>query len=568
MACAAGLFFALLSALSQEVAGARFQCTLPEGYLAFTPVAGQPAAWESSSADKKARFQVQYFELETPGAQAELVARDLRSRLKASFGQLPGFALTEWKGDWGGLPAAAGHTLRYQREQLDMAAIDRIAIVHDQLVHLNWEGPASGLPQALTCAASFRVPDEWIPQPPPALDVHRGSAPGTEAQDFPWRLEVSVNLVAWSKSGVIEVRVRALPRSAGGALPEAAAWRLPNAALTLTTKPGEVEYRLDPLGAPENLAQWGIAVSAMSDLAACDAIWLAIPDPGAGNFLPPAWSLEATHAAHMVLVGPDGAKPVFDEVKEYSTTRFGAVPAGRSWPFFLAGRFEERLHAGIVWKLRKDAKTLTPDQPVAAISRLHAALRAWMPGLPARLGMASFPGIGDRILPGLIVLDENRDWFSQPMDAQLGGLSRRTWMARLVAASCFGVELRGSGNGAPVLENALAEYAAARLLEAADWKQDAEALRAWWAKSEAAAGPLPMPLTLLPVEDVLGSQRILTAGAQFWSQLEAELGRQRLDEILRQALAAGRPWSTRELTATSPQSAGRIEALLYTIPQQ
>jgi hypothetical protein len=569
MACAAGFVLALATALSQAGEVAPFSCTLPEGYQPFTAVAGDPDAWEAASADQVARFFVEHRLLESLGAKAELVARDQRVNFwQARFGRLEGFSAEEWKGVWGGLPEAAGFTVRYPREKQAMAAVERIGIVHDHFIHFVWEGPAAGLPAALACAESFRVPDAWIPAPPPSVDVYRGMAPGTEARSYPWRLDVQLDLVPWAQSGVIEVRVRATPAHAGGALPSAEAWRLPNGALSLTTAPGEMKYRLDPLGEPANLANWGIGVSPMSDLAACDAIWLAIPDPGPGRFLPPAWTLEATHPGHMVLVGPNGAKPVFDEVKQYSATSFAAVPAGRSWPFFLAGRFEERLHAGIVWKLRKDAKTLTPDQPVAAIARLHAALRAWMPSVPARLSIVSFPGIGDRVLPGLIVLDENREWFSQPMDATLSGLTRRTWLARLVGASCFGVELRGSGNGAPVLENALAEYAAFRLLEAADWKKDAAALRGFWTKSEAAAGPLPMPLTLLPLEDVLGSQRILTAGALFWTQLEADTERKGLDEILRKALAANRAWSTQDLTSAAPQPVSRIESLLYSIPKQ
>lgn len=579
MACAAGLLLALAPALCQDAGEVPFGCTLPEGYRAFAAVPGAAEEWEAASADGTARFLIQHFLLESPGARADLVARDLgRQVWRAQFGGLEGFDLSEWQGGWGGLPHAAGHTVRYVQDKRAMAVVERIGIVHDHLVHFTWEGPASGLSDALTCAGGFRVPDAWIPLPPPAKDVHRGSAPGSEALTFPWSLEVALDLVAWTERGVIEVAVRAEPITVGGAPPEADAWRLPLQAISLLGKPGEVRYRLDPKGDPDQLAIWGILVSPQNDLAACDAAWLAAPDPGPGHFLPPAWTLEATHPGHLVVVGPNLAKTVFDEVSQRSQTRFATVPAARSWPFFLAGRFEDRLHAGIVLKLRKDAKALTADLPVAALARLQSVLQAWMPGFQPRASVVSFPGAGDRVLPGLYVLDETREWFSQPMDSLLGTLTRRSWLARMAAASCFGVELRGSGNGAPVLENALAEYAAARLLEAADWQKDAEALRAWWNQSEQTAGELPMPLTLLPPEDVLGSQRILTAGARFWTNAEKRCGRTELDGILRQVLAAGQPWNTEDLvsagSALGKNAASRsalqsfFEQQLYAIPPE
>ncbi len=581
MACAAGLILALASALPQDPAGAAdFQCVLPEGYAAFQRVPGAGATWDAAAKDGKSRFQVQYFELEVPGARAELVARDLRQRVwDASFGRQTEYSAVPWQGVWGGLPDSAGHTVRYWHDAVRMAALERIGIVHDRLVHFSWEGPEGGLQAALTCAESFRVPDAWIPAPPPAVDLHRGLAPGSEARAFPWQLLVRVDLVAWIERGVIEVNVRAEPLADDAAPPDPGSWRLPAGAVTLPGAAGEANYRLDPQGVPEALGVWGIARSPQDDLAACDAAWLAAPDPGPGRFLPPAWTLEIEHAGHLIVVGPDPAKPDFDETTRRARTRFAAVPAGRSWPFFLAGRFDERLHAGTVWKLRKDAKALTPDLPVAALARLQGHLGGWMPGFQRRASLASFPGIGDRVLPGLIVLDENREWFAQPMDGMLGGLTRRTWLARLVAASCFGVELRGSGSGAPVLENALAEYAAARLLDAAGWQQDAAALRAWWRQAEESAGPLPLPLSLLPPEDVLGSQRILTAGARFWQQVETEWSsRAKLDEVLQQAVRAGRPWSTQDLVhalaafGADPAAIARIqsgiEGILYAIPTQ
>ena len=89
---------------------------------------GRPSSPSNCAArDGKSRFQVQYFELEGPGAKADLVARDLRTRVwDASFGRQTGYGAFAWQGVWGGLPDAAGHTVRYARDAVKMSVASAV----------------------------------------------------------------------------------------------------------------------------------------------------------------------------------------------------------------------------------------------------------------------------------------------------------------------------------------------------------------------------------------------------------------------------------------------------------
>lgn len=562
MAGAAALLLALAPVLPQQAGEPPFTCVLPAGQPAFAPAPDGSEAWSSTS-EAGGRFLVQRHLLESPGARADLVARTLRDTVwRPATAGLADVSFSTWSGDWGGVPAAAGHVVRFAVKQRPMAALERLAVLHDVLVQFTWEGPAERLAAAETCAESFRIPDAWIPAPPPTSDAHRGVAPDSAAQPLPWRLDARVDLIAWGERKVLEVEVEAAALAPGVVLPPPSAWRMPPDAVPLPSARGR-KYRLDPQGEANGLLRWGVATSERGDLAACDATWLAAPDPGPGSWLPPAWSLTIDHSGFQSVLGPQPPAPTLDADGRRAVTRF-ELEAGQSWPFFVAGRYQKRQQAGVVWHLRLDTETRTPDEAVAALARLEGAVAAWLPASAARWSLASFPGAGDRVLPGLYLLDETRGWFDQPADGRLEDLSRRTWLARMVSAQRFGQRLRGSGSGAPAMEVALAEFAAARLLESAGWEEEAAALRNRWNAAEGAAGPLPVPLTLLPREEALGAGRLLTRGALAWTALEALVGRESLDARLAAALAARQPWSTQDLIAGLPEAArARAEAILY-----
>lgn len=573
MALLAALLPPLALAFAQQAAEVPFACELPADYPAFAPVAGQAEAWESAARDGSAHFLVRRFQLESAGARAAGVARQLRDQVwgPARIG-VRELEFTEFAGGWGGVPETAGHTVRYRTDDRRLAAVERFAVLHDQLVHFLWDGPEAGLPAALDAAASFRVPDAWIPAPPPDRDLHRGLAPGSEARALPWSLEVRLDFVSRRDDGDVEIGVRARPADGGAPLSAAeAAWRLPPGAQAIgPAADGFFRYRLPAGDLPEQpLAAFGLIYSPQGDLAALDAAgWLAVPETPPGPWLPPSWTLEALHPGHSSLLAPAPWSLTSELGEAGASTRVGPVPAGLCWPLFVTGRFQKRLSGGATWQLRLDAKAIVPDEAVDVLLRLAALDAQWMGGgdgpAPAVL---SFPGLGDRALPGLFVLDETRDWFNKAADSALGGLDRRAWLARLVAGARFGGRLRGSGSAAPVLENALAEWYAARLCEAAGFEEAAAALRSSWTAAEAAAGPLPTPLALMPAEEIFAAGRLRTGGARFWTALEAFAGRAALDGLLRGFAAAGAPWTTRELEAAlaaslPPERADGLRAFL------
>lgn len=545
-----------------------FACTLPQGYAPFAPSADRAGAWSAPGAAGDALFLVQRFALDGHGARAEAVLQGLRqeawgtARLVAEE-----LAFEAWSGEWGGVPNTAGHTVRYRYGGKSLAAVERIAVLGDQLVHFLWDGPAARLDDGLTAAASFRIPDAWIPPPPPDRDLHRGLAPGSEARPLPWSLEVRVDFISRRAEGELELAVRAVAAPEGGTIPAKIAWRLPPGALDLGhDEDGFRRYRLPPSGdALQPLAAWGLRYSEQGDLAALDAAWLAVPETPPGNWLPPAWTLTATHAGHVRLIGPAPWTSTQELGDQGAVTSIGPVPAGLCWPAFVSGRFQLRQQGGLTWQLRLDAKAIVPDEAVAMLRRLDAAADAWLGTPPARSWtVVSFPGTGDRALPGLYVLDEDREWFAKPADGRLGSLNRRAWLARLVAGARFGARLRGSGNAAPVLESALAEWFAARLLDAAGFAADAAEMRASWEAAETAAGALPTPLALMPAAEVYAGGRLLTAGGRFWSALEALAGAESLARALREFAAAGEPWTSqqleRALAADSAERAAELRA--------
>lgn len=545
MAALAVLLPPLALAIAQQTGVPPFAWELPAGYGDFAPLTGQEEAWEADAADGAARFLVQRFQLESAGARSAAVARQLRDQVwgPARVG-LREVGFVEWSGDWGGVPDSAGHTVRYQVDERRMSAIERFAVVQDQLVHVLWDGPEDRAAAALAAVASFRIPDAWIPAPLPDRDPHRGLAPGSEARAMPWSIEVRLDFLGSRARGDVVVEVRRTPAGAD------AAWRLPPGAEDLgESGDGYRRYRLPAGDRPDQpLLQHGLVYSPQGDLAALDAAgWLAVPPTPPCEWLPPAWTIEARHPGHQALLGPAPWTVTTELETGGALSRIGPVPAGLCWPAFVTGRFQKRQSAGRTWHLRLDAKAIVPDEAAAALFRLADADAAWAGEDAAAPTVLSFPGLGDRALPGMIVLDETRDWFGKAVDSPLAGLDRRAWLARLVAGARFGGRLRGSGSAAPVLENALAEWHAARLCEAAGFGPAAAALRARWDAAEQAAGALPTPLSRMPATEIFAAGRLLSGGARFWTALEAFAGRERLDAALRGFVAAGAPWSTRDL---------------------
>jgi len=543
----AALLGTLLLALAQQSPAPPFSLTLPEGYESFVQPAPEAERWSSTRADGLGVFTIEHLLVATPGGDPGAVAREIRTFwLRGLQGLEP--RAEDWSGAWGGFDAA-GVDIRFTRGGRESVVLERILLLGDRLVHGLWEGPAAQREQALEAFASFRVPEAWIPLPPPEVDPWSGLGEAGAEQPFPGEFRIHADLTGVPGQQLLFVEVV----WDGPAGMEAGGWLYPPGSTPVERQGSDgegVRYRLRIDGEAGSGAPYGMARPLVGPgLAALDAAWLAVPnvllDAPAG-YQAPAWTLRLTYPASLTVFSHAPGAHGFVDKGGYRKVDYPRLAAGRAWPFFLAGAYKPRKAGSRTWNLRLDAKATLPDEAVRGVTRLEKALGAWLRTAPRDVQVASFPGLGDRALPGLLVLDETAGWFNEPLDAGREGLTQRIWLARAIGACTFGAGLRGVGSAAPFLEASLAEYGAWRLLEA-EWPDDAAVLAAWWQANEDALGTLPMPLSMMPAEDSFGARRLQSRGALVWRAIETRAGRAVLDAVLDAALAAGKPWSTSAL---------------------
>lgn len=578
--CAGLLLLARPAAQSAEPP---FRFDLPAGYGAFVEQTEQPGWWIASAVEPPAAFTVRHQFVEAAGADpvrfAEWRRRDYWE--PALAGASP--RLEAWQGTLGGGPAA-GSIVRFRLREREHVVIERFQIHYDHLIALTWEGPPEAAADANARLDRFVPPASWRP-PPLASDLGRGGGPAP----LPPLGHFEVTLDAAREAGAaLEVTLlfQAAPWLAErGRL----RWRVPGAAepveLELDRGACKLVYTLRHDGDPGLAAAFGLAIDGL-DLAACQASgWLAAPllpeldaEPQR-PVTPPSWRLEARVPAHLrALAAAAPAEERLDAASGARVFQFPRVAPGAGWPFVVVGQFAPVEIAGLRFWRRSGAKARDADAPLRFLARAAAALAARLPAAAAlRWEVASFPGAGDRVLPGLLLLEERRGWLSQPLDqadpaAAAGSSSalvtRRRGLAELAVARAFGLELRGAGSGAPFLEASLTAWLAGELLADLGFVAEAEAIAAAWEAHDDAAGPLPAPLSLLPRADLAGAQRLLDRGPRVWQALAGRGGRQQLDAVLDEALKRGGFWTTEDLRvalehATGADWAGFFERHVY-----
>ena len=540
---------ALLLVSALQTPAPPFELPLPEGYLPFQQDDPTSQSWVSRRADDLGMFKVERFTVTSPGANQDSTAAEVQAFWQRNLASMES-SVQAWTGEWLERPAA-GADIRYTREGKSIGVLERMLLIDTQLIHALWEGPEGQKPAARAALHALTVPNEWIPLPPPETDIYRGIGQHGAPAPFPGSLRLHVDLSGMDSQQVMVVDV--IWDAPEGMTTDG--WVLPPAAQEMkSAEPGPlaVRYRLridDNAGAG---SPYGMTRPAIGHgLAALNANWVAVPNvllEANAGYQPPAWTLRISYAANLQVFSFGEGQRVFDEETGLLQSTLPSFAAGSAWPYFLVSAVEPRKEAGVTWSLRKDAKATSPETPIRGLIRLDKVLRAWMPHAPARPHLTSYPGTGDRAMPGLLVLDENERWFDGPLDATRDGLTRRVWLARAVAAGTFGAGLRGVGTGAPILEGALSEYAAWRLLEE-EWAEDAAALQASWVKREQEMGALPVPLSMMPPQDAFGARRLQSRGPLVWQAIERKAGRVKLDAVLDAKLAAGLPWTTRDLKA-------------------
>ena len=553
-----GLLTALVLASAQQAPALPFQFDLPEGYGAFEESVEGPGSWISTRKDEGANFRVRHYALNAMGAIPSAVAQKFREDMWAPRLQGIEHSFEAWSGKMDSIDAA-GWVITYQHGRNSMTILERIAIQGDSMTTVLWEGPSAGHVSASQYLDAFSIPEAWQALPAPEQDIYRGLGPTANAPMFPGSLELDVFLHSFAVDEYFTVRMTYVPSLAPVASQDFS-WILPAGAIEQEQVDNlggrRVVYRV-PLDHASGLgAPYGITRLEGQEFSALNPLWLAMPSPAASmpNVQPPAWKMSITHLANLEALSTSITRKRFDDVNKAIVTEFDGLSAGIAWPFFLIGDYELRQTRSQNWHLRLDSKATLEEDAMLEIMRLRKVLDAWLPRNNTHWEMASFPWIGDRVMPGLLVLDEQREWFSSPVDSKLDGISRRTALARLLCQEPFGARLHGRGSAALFLETSLAEYAAWRLLVAAGNPSDAEALRQSWIRQEQLAGKLPLPLSMLEIGDLYGPRRLLSFGPLVWQSIEAHCGREALDAILREKLAAGNLWSTQDLEVALNQA--------------
>lgn len=557
----AGLLSTLLLVVAQQASPLPFEFELPKGYAAFTE--SSPATWTAAREDGNASFRVQYSELGAFGAIPEAVAEDIRVRFwEPALREVP-HTMLAWEGTIDGLPGA-GWVIDYRNGLQDLVVVQRLAIQGDRMVVLVWEGPKAARGSVETLFDGFTVPAEWLSIPPPEVDIYRGLGPKADMVPFPGELTIEVQAQALIQAEYIEVTVTYAPAS-GIPVEESMAWHLPAGSIPQPLQDDlgglRTRYRL-PLQENAGLGSpFGITRVGTNTFSALDPQWLALPSTEAmvSRLMPPAWTLAVLAPANLEPLSTTIASTDFDAATKALRTRFRTMPAGRAWPYFVLGDYELRQTGGVNWHLRLDSKASLEEEAMRELVRLQKALESWMPGGSPEWTMISFPWIGDRVLPGLIVLDEQRDWFAAPVDVLDGAHTRRVQLARLLCQERAGILRRGMGSASLFLDASLAEYLTWRLLLEAGNRNDADTLAGSWVVAEQQAGPLPMPLSLLEIGDLYGPRRLLSFGPMVWAAIERECGRPTFDALIGGLLASPGWWTTADLEARLAEAAPEVD---------
>ncbi len=573
-----------------------FHLDLPAGYGPFQsedgPAPGE--VWVATDPALPARLRVEHYRVESLGARAELVARSRQQDFWPGFlrgARVGNSVIQPWSGAWAGQEEAAGTRVLYRQRERDWVILERIAVLGRHLVTVTWEGPEAEEGDGAALLGRFRIPEAWQAEPVPEEDRERGA--GAAARRLPargaWEILVDVSDFSFQE---VRVEIRFAAFDPAEAQPGAALeWRLPplaevdldwNTALREGRDPQarvallqgdrcrveadeeglhRLRYRLPVQADAARARAYGI-VPGPECLAFLDPLWLAVPLPRGkeetGWREPPPWRLEVRLPSHMAALSH--ASPESEVLEDEARVRrvgFPPLARGQAWPFVFVGRYREvrgleRRH----W-IRVAAKATQPREALREIERLDQALTGLWPGARRPWRVLTYPGVPDRSLPGVLLLDEEAGWLDRPLDSVVQGVTLRTGLARRLGAHAFSVRLRGVGSASPWLSLSLGEYAAARLLEAAGREAEAGALRTWWAEREAALGELPEPLSLLPWADLTGPRWLLCRGPRVWEALEREAGRETLDRVLDARLQGGGTWTTEDLRRDLEAATGR-----------
>jgi hypothetical protein len=542
------LAISLLAWAQQQPTAVPFELTLPSGFEEFTQNADGMSVWTAPRSDGVAKFEVSHYVLGSFGANAKAIAESYRQNHWLPLLGEREHNFVPWQGKLDGFQAE-GWEITYQQGNAEMMVLQRLTIQGDRMTMVLWEGMAAAAEDTRARLDAFRMPLEWVPEPPPEVDIYAGLGANGTAAIFPGSFHLEVRVPPAEIAAQIEVDITYVP----GLSPVASGefqWQLPQFAEVMPIEEDlggrRIRYRL-PLSEDGSN---GLTRINKDSFSALDSLWVAVPTfllDSKSGFEPPAWTLRVIHPPHLLSLGTTQMAVDYSKELNANITDFVPMPAGRAWPFFMVGAYKKEQTSGLNWHLRLDSKSKLTHDTVRELMRLRPVLDRWLPGSSEDWSVASFPYIGDRVLPNLLVLDEEQGWFQSPVDAPMNGLARRVALARLLCQQRFGSRLHGLGSAKFFLDASLAEYATWRLLSLSDNQADADALVAHWKLAEQYAGKLPMPVSLLDSSDLFGPRRLLSFGPLVWMAIEKRCGRTAFDAMLQDLLQQPRSWTTADL---------------------
>ena len=524
---------------------APFQLNLPLGYEKFHAVPEQADAWQADSKDPLGLFEIRHFLLEAPGAFAKAVAKHQVDNYWRPLLQEGNPEVKKWYGSWGQSTNASGASIRFQLQEEARAVEFRVALSSDHLILGHWEGPVSQLDVGLKALQSFQAPNSWRASATPEEDTQQGLGPSAQLYRVPGEWKI---LVQAHRGNFNEVQVAIVLTDA----PPALSWRLPDGAKKIEETKDSCTYQFQLLAIDGTPTPASGLSAGFHFFQALRPDWLAMPQwtaPPGATWAPPAWTLSVQGPAHLKThswTSPTG-KHLQQTEPPYLQTDFPRMPKGRAWPFFLIGNYTHSTVQGRDFQLRNAGRQQSPDDKIAWLNRCEEELSQWLDTPQKPWSLITGPDTSDWVLPGLLVLDENSDWLSTPLDAHWESLDRRTALTRKVAFRVFGLQSKGVGTGAPFLNHSLSEYVTWRLLERTGKMKEAHALLGWWELKEMQLSPLRIPLSLFPASDAVGTQRILSQGGRVWKAIEKKAGRPVMDAVLRDVAKAEGTWTTEDL---------------------
>ncbi|MFT7517583.1 MAG: hypothetical protein ACI84O_001378 [Myxococcota bacterium] len=502
-----------------------FEIELPSYFGEFTVNAD--ASFSAKSTQPLAAVKVSRFEIGASGAFLDSVLKDIRQRQWQPFTKTyPALSIKDWRGkvsmlDGGGFEVAFnGSTI-----------LQRIAIKETLMVVISWEAPSTYAEQGRECLNSFVIPRQWLSTQLATSDMYQGNGPRGIAQQYPGTLAINVSLKNINSSKMMDFEVVFI----GDDNAPEFKWQLPDFAVNVSELiNGGIHYQLAANDIQDANSANGIFRFSENDVTAFDPLWLALPAFDSDiEYTSPAWQLKLEYAPHLIAVSAPMQKVELNESARYKESLTQIVPAGKSWPFFAVANYRSTVTNDFKWFLRLDSKSKLPGSNISELLRLDRKLSDKLGAHHLPFTVASFPYSGDRLFSGLLILDEDRGWFDYPSDSHLDDVSRRVLLARSLCQYRFGIECLGQGSAKLFLTSSLAEYLSYELLLSAGYDHEASLILKYWQLKEQQSGPLPQALSLLDVNDLYGSRRLLSFGSLVWRDIALRLGAEDFNKLCR-----------------------------------